>query len=251
MSRWSADYLRIALAPGEIAFARGSRKQSWTADTPAASLLPVLDAALAEPIWKAARVEVVLSQHFVRHVLTPPPGKALSPDEETTLVTASLHDLYGDLAKNWRVSVHSQPPHLGVLGAAVDGAFAGELDALLKRHGFHRVRILPLAAMAIRRLPAHMAGWWLLAEPGWVTLLGGTPSGWLHVSGMPADAGWQEHLADWVAYEGDCCTAPIPPAAWLQAVGVGSVDTPRDALLRWQVLPHENQIPGAAALLAV
>lgn len=251
MSRWSADSLRIALAPGEIAFARGSRQQSWTADTPAASLLPVLEAALTEPGWHAARVEVVLSQHFVRHVLTPPPGKALSPVEETALVTASLHELYGDLAHDWRVRAHSQPPHLGVLGAAVDGGFAGELDALLQRHDFRQIHILPLAATAARRLPARLAGWWLLAEPGWVTLLGGTPAGWLHVSAMPADADWQTRLADWIAYENDCCAAPIPPAAWLQAVGVGSVDTPRDAVLRWQVLPHENQIPGAAALLAV
>jgi len=88
VSRWSAETLRIALAPGEAALlrTRGTPTSRVLAagERDAASLLPLLDEALADPDWHGRRVEVVLSQHFVRHVLTPPPDKALSRAEEAT-----------------------------------------------------------------------------------------------------------------------------------------------------------------------
>lgn len=250
MSRWSAEPLRIALVPGEIALSRAAKQQTHATDS-AASILPVLDAALTGFDWQTQRVDVVLSQHFVRHVLTPPPGRALSLDEETALVRANLQDVYGDLAAGWRVRVHSQPPHLGVLGAAIDGDFARDLDTMLTRHGFRQIRIQPLAAVAVNRLPRHTAGWWVLAEPGWLSLFGGTPDGWQHVAGMPVDAAWHDTLADRLMHEGDGCIAAIPSSAWLHGVGLGQMAAPRDPGVRWQVLPHDSQTKGAAALLRV
>ncbi|MHB1077748.1 MAG: hypothetical protein ACYCZG_17235, partial [Thiobacillus sp.] len=111
MSRWSADSLRIALAPGEAALLRTrgtpASRVLATEERSAASLLPLLDEALADPDWHARRVEVVLSQHFVRHVLTPPPGRTLSRAEERALVGASLRNIYGDEALQWNVQVLS------------------------------------------------------------------------------------------------------------------------------------------------
>ena len=90
MSRWSSDPLRIALAPGEAALLRkvGTPASRVLAsdERSAASLLPLLDEALADPAWHSRAVEVVLSQHFVRQVLTPPPGRPLSRAEERALV---------------------------------------------------------------------------------------------------------------------------------------------------------------------
>ena len=251
MSRWSAEPLRVALTPGEIALARGTRRQSFPAGRDAMQLLPVLDEALADAAWHAPRAEIVLSQHYVRHVLTPPPGKALSPGEEVALVAASLHSLYGDLAADWRVRAHSQPPHLGVLGAAIEGGFAQALDALLTRHGFRQIHIQPLAAVAARHWSTRGAGWWVLAEAGWLSLFGGTPTGWQHVAGMPADAAWHDALADWITREGDGSAASVPPTVWLHGVGLGSVAASRDTGLRWQILPHVADVHGAAALLTV
>jgi hypothetical protein len=128
VSRSPAEPLRIALAPGEVALLRGrgtpASRVLATSELSAASLLPLLDEALADPAWRSRRVEVVLSQHFVRHVLTPPPAKALSRAEEHALVAASLREIYGDEAAHWRVQVHSQPPQYGLVGAAIDASFA-------------------------------------------------------------------------------------------------------------------------------
>ena len=111
MSPWSAEPLRIALAPGEVALRHEHDTRVLTThERSAASVLPLLDEALSDPIWRSRRVEVVLSQHFVRHVLTPPTAKALSRAEEHALVAASLREIYGDEAAHWRVEVHSQPP---------------------------------------------------------------------------------------------------------------------------------------------
>jgi len=255
VSRWSADPLRIALAPGEVALLhpRGTpaSRVLATDERSPASLLPLLDEALADPAWRSRRVEVVLSQHFVRHVLTPPPGKALSRAEERALVEASLRDVYGDAASQWNVQVLGQPPRHGLIGAAVDAAFTRQLDALLARHGFRDVAIRPLASYAARRLPAKLSGWWALAEPGWLTLFGSVGGAWLHLAGQPVEDAWAEVLPDLIAREASLTTLAIPSAAWVQAVGTGTPEQPADDDVRWQILQHDADTRGALALAGI
>lgn len=249
MSRWSADPLRILLAPGEAALLRA--QDSLVLATPergAASLLPLLDTALADAAWHSRRAEVVLSQHFVRHVLTPPPGKALSRSEENALVGASLREIYGDEANSWKIEVHSQPPQHGLLGAAVDAAFAQQLDALLARHGFRDVAVHPLVSVAARHLPKKIEGWWALVEPGWLSLFGASRGIWQHVSGQPIDDGWATILPELIARE---ALSDTLQTVWIQALGVGVVATPAASHAHWQVLPHDKWTRGALALAGV
>jgi hypothetical protein len=248
VSRWSAETLRIALAPGEAALLRGRDSRVLVApERSAASLLPLLDEALADPAWHSRRVEIVLSQHFVRHVLTPPPLKALARAEERALVAASLREIYGDEATQWRIEVHSQPPRYGLLGAAVDETLAQQLDALLARHGFRDIAIRPLASVAERRLPKRFNGWWALAEAGWLSLFGAADGIWQHVAGQPVDADWAAALPELIAREAAWATLSAP-AVWIQALGVGAVAAPAASQARWQVLPHDSKIRGALAL---
>ncbi len=252
MSRWSAETLRIALVPGEAALLnpRGTRVLTTHERSPA-SLLPLLDEALSDPDWHGRRVEVVLSQHFVRHVLTPPPGKALRRNEEAALVAASLREIYGDEAARWRVQVHSQPPQAGLVGAAVDESFAQQLDALLARHGFREVAIRPLASVAARRLPKTFDGWWALVETGWLSLFGGADGVWQHLAGQPIDADWVAALPELIEREAAWAAPPTMPTVWIQALGVGTVPTPGSGNARWQVLPHDSQVRGALALAGI
>ena len=255
MSRWSADSLRIALAPGEAALLRThgtpASRVLTTDEHGGASLLPLLDEALADPDWRSRRVEVVLSQHFVRHVLTPPPGKAISRAEERALAAASLREIYGDEAQQWNVQVISQPPQFGLVGAAVDAAFAQQLDALLTRHGFRDVTIRPLASFAARRLPRKFAGWWALAEPGWLSLFGGANGVWQHLAGQPIDDHWVDALPDLIERETGLMALALPSAVWVQAVGTGSVPKPDSGVERWEVLPHDPSARGALALAGI
>lgn len=255
MSRWSADSLRIALAPGEVALLRPrgtlASRVPATDERSAAGLLPLLDEALADPDWHGRRVEVVLSQHFVRHVLTPPPGKALSRTEERALVSASLRNIYGDDALQWNVQVLSQPPQHGLVGAAMDASFIQQLDALLARHGFREVTIRPLASVAAQHLPGKFAGWWALAEPGWLTLFGSANGVWQHISGQPVDDDWAEALPDLIEQEAASAIPAFPSAVWVQAVGTGPVPAPAADTGHWQRLPHDPDTRGALALAGI
>lgn len=249
MSRWSADSLRIALAPGEAALLHGQDTRVLPTDErSAASLLPALDKALADTAWPGRRAEVVLSQHFVRHVLTPPPGKALSRAEERALAAASLREIYGDEAGSWKIEVHSQPPQHGLLGAAVDESFAQQLDMLLDRHGFRDVAIQPLVSVAARRLPKKLDGWWVLVEQGWLSLFGISRGIWQHVSGQPIDDNWATALPDLIVREFPWSEPSEQPMVWIQAMGVGNAEAPADDRARWQMLPHDRRARGAVAL---
>ncbi|MDA8129054.1 MAG: hypothetical protein M0Z73_10205 [Betaproteobacteria bacterium] len=255
MSRWSAEPLRIALAPGEAALLRRSDSSAGrvlaTDDPAPTSLLPLLDEALADPAWRGRSVEVVLSQHFVRHVLTLPPGKTLSRMEERTLASAGLREIYGDLVDRWEVRVISQPPQFGLVGAALDAAFAHELDALLARHGFRNPALRPLGSFAARHLPPRFAGWWALAEPGWLTLFGGADGIWHHLAGQPVGDDWAEALPDLVAREAGLAALPLPASIWIQGVGMGAVLAPDSGDAHWDVLPHDASARGALALAGI
>lgn len=248
MSRWLAEPLRIALAPSEAALLRGDKRLVLTTpERSPASLLPLLDAALVDAAWRGSRVDVVLSQHFVRHVLTPPPRKAISQAEERALVAAAFRNIYGDAASAWQIEVHSQPPQHGLLGAAVDATFAQQLDALLARHGFRDITIRPLASVAATRLPSKLDGWWALVETGWLSLFNASRGIWRTVSAQPIDAGWSTQLSELIAREsvGDAL-----PTVWVHGFGVGTVATPDGDHARWQILPHDNRTRGALALVA-
>jgi hypothetical protein len=248
VSRWSVDPVRIALAPGEVALLRAPESLVLPApDRDAASLLPLLDTALADAAWHGRRAEVVLSQHFVRHVLTPPPGTPLSRTEERALVAAGLREIYGDEASSWKIEAHSQPPQFGVLGAAMDGALAQQLDALLARHGFRDVAIHPLTSVAARHLPKKLDGWWALVEPGWLSLFGANRGIWQHVSAQPIDEEWATMLPELVVREALSATLQT---VWVQALGVGRVVTPASHA-HWQVLPHDSQLRGVLALAQI
>jgi hypothetical protein len=249
--------VRIALAPGEVALLRArdpaASRVLVTAEPGAANLLPLLDEALADPAWQGRKAEVVLSQHFVRHVLTPPPGKALARAEERALVNASLREIYGDAVANWTLQVHSQPPQYGLVGAALDSAFLQQLDALLTRHGFRDSAIRPLASVAARQLPKQLQGWWVLAEPGWLSLFAVDRGVWQYCSGQPAEPDWLADLPGLIARESGLASSglasqPALPEVWIQGVGVGTVSQPAADRAHWHVLPHDNAARGALAL---
>lgn len=252
MSRSSAKALRLALAPAEIALARpGGAPVSLTTSEPGLrALLPLIDEALADPAAGARRIEVVVSQHFVRHVVTPAPGKSLSRAEEMALVRSTFESIYGDVATEWRILVHSQPPQFGLVGAALDTAFLAQLEQMLTRHRFTEVHIRPLASLAAGRLPAHFSGWWALAESGWLTLFEGSGRAWQQIVAQPVGPDWAASLPDLVARETDPALRPATTQIWLQPVGTGPVETPAaDATFDWTVLPHDLNLRGAAALL--
>jgi hypothetical protein len=244
--------VRIALTPGEIALKRpdgaSAGRVLQTADRSLTGLLPLLDDALTGADWRAHDVDIVVSQHFVRHVLTAPPHKALSREEERALVSGSFEAIYGEVSDGWRVDVVSQPPDFGLVGAAMDAGFLAQMETLLARHTFRRVAIRPLASPAARRLPRHYDGWWALVEPGWLSLFAGSGRLWHHLTAQPVGADWASTLPELIARESELVSPTPPPSVWVQLVGAIAAASPPDGPA-WTILPYRPDAQGALALL--
>jgi len=258
VSLWSRDQLRIALAPGGLALVRhhGNPGKPVASKLVACethdwqSLLPMLERELADPAWRAPRIEVVLSNQFVRLVLTPPPGKALKQAEETALVAASLREIYGEEAQGWRVRVHSQPPQFGLVGAAIDDSLAALLGDLFKRCACADWSLNPLAGIAAGR--GARADWWVLAEPGWVCVFMQSGGYVRHLSCRPVGDDWRETLPDMLSREtssaGLAGSGNATQSALIQAVGIGHASPPAAPGWNWRVMTHNSSERGVLAL---
>jgi len=258
VSLWSRDQLRIALAPHGLALLRHHGNPAKPVASKAVpcetrdwqSLMPLLERELADPAWRGARAEVVLSNQYVRYVLTPAPGKALSRLEEAALVAASFREIYGAESTDWRIRVQSQPPQFGLVGAAVDESLAIQIGDLMKRHHYTDWAFSPLASVVAQR-HAQAADWWVLAEPGWLCLFNAVSGYWRYLSSQPVDNTWRIRLPEILNREARMAgrdQAGKTQTAFIQAVGVGSATPPVAAGWHWRVAPQNSLEHGALAL---
>jgi hypothetical protein len=248
VSRWLAEPLRIALAPGEVAIRHKQETRIQPAlDNQPASLLPALEQALGETPSPRS-ISVTLSQQLVRQAITPAPGKPLRRSEEIALARATFDAIYGRESADWRISVHNQPPSEGLFAAAIDASFVDALESLLTRHGARHITIGPVLRETVRDLPNRYHGWLACIEPGWMTLLGIFQGKWRHHAVRPCNPDWQAELPDWLARE---ATALSPaPAATLALRVHGPRSAPPPDIPGWQIidLGHAPHASGAAAL---
>lgn len=259
MSRWSRDRLRIALAPNALALVRhqGSTtvpvaSKSIACDTRDwQSLMLLLEAELADAAWQASRVEVVLSNHFVRYVVTPPSGKALKQSEEAALVRASLREIYGTEANEWRIRVHSQPPQYGLVGAAIDERLATRLDEILTRAGLTHWHLQPLTTLAAQHSNQGV-DWWVLAEPGWVCLYHAVGGYWRYLSAQAVDGNWASALPEMLDREARMAGLMRPAGktqtVLVQSIGLNPLTPPATTGWHWQIAKPTTEERGALAL---
>ncbi|MHB8915908.1 MAG: hypothetical protein ACYC4K_08865 [Thiobacillus sp.] len=259
MSRWSRDRLRIALAPHALALVRhqGSAEQPVASKSIACdtrdwqSLMLLLEAELTDAVWHAPRVEVVLSNHFVRYVITPPSGKALKQSEETALVSASLREIYGAEANEWRIRVHSQPPEYGLVGAAIDERLATRLDEILARVGLTHWHLQPLTTLASQQSNGSV-DWWVLSEPGWVCVFHAVAGYWRYLSAQAVDANWPNALPEMLDREARMAGLSRPAGktqtVLIQTIGLSPITPPATTGWHWQMAKPTTDERGAMAL---
>ena len=258
MSLWSRDQLRIALAPNGLALvrhrgnpAKPTASKSIACDTRDwQSLMPLLERELADVAWRGAGAEVVLSNHYVRYVLTTPPGKALVQAEEEALAAASFREIYGAEADNWRIRVQSQPPQFGLVGAAIDESLALQLGDLFQRQNVTDWALNPLATLAAQSY-SQAADWWVLAEPGWMCLFKSAGGYWRYLSSQAVDDNWRSTLPEMLDREarmaGDNSAAKLQ-TAFIQSIGVGHGSPPQAEGWNWRLAKQSSLEHGVLAL---
>lgn len=166
----SADAL--ALLPGHAALRTGGRLLEQAAGEGWEGALAALESLLAQ-VRPRGGVRVVLSHHFSRPLLLPPPPVRLSPAEMDGWVAGRLTESYGTEAAAWRPVWQDMPPGRPVPVAVMDGARFDRLDRQLKEAGLVIGSAEPWFSVAWnrhRRVLAGRSGWLALLEPGRIAL---------------------------------------------------------------------------------
>lgn len=162
----------LALLPGHAVLRSGGRLLEQAEGEGWEGALAALDAVLdrARP---RGRVRVVLSHHFARALLLPPPSVRLSRAEMDGWVAGRLAESYGAEAAAWRPVWQDVPPGRPVPVAVMDAARFDQLAGQLKEAGLAIGSAEPWFGAAWnrhRRALAGRAGWLALLEPGRLAL---------------------------------------------------------------------------------
>ncbi len=165
--------LRIALLPGRAALAdREGQAVAEDASTGWAGALAALARLLAERKAKGT-ASVVLSQHFVRGFLLPPPVAWLSRREMQAWLVEQLREPL-DGGVGWQLVWQPARPGRPILVCAAEHAWLDALRDSLRDAGIKLGRLQPWLAVAFnRRQPVlrRASGWYALLEPGMACLM--------------------------------------------------------------------------------
>lgn len=164
-------------------------------------------------IADGSRVSIILSNHFVRYAVLPWTATLTSDEEWLAFAQQSFASTYGTAAAGWKVRVCATGFRQAKVASAVDAELIGSLQALP-----NVVSIQPYLMAAFnfqRRALRGKTAWFVLQEPGRLTLSLFGKGAWKLVRTRQAHAGWQQALADMLdrecvdSGEADCHTAMV------------------------------------------
>lgn len=161
MSRWSAERVRIGLAPARIDVAhlgarlgRGPARATGADCTPAPGQPPwqaavdALQAPLIELGLGGQAVAVVLSNHFVRYLVLPWQAELGSAAEVEQWVRLRFEQTYGAVAAEWTIRSCDGGWGRPLVACAVDSALLEQLGERLAGFGLRLGSVQPLLMAA-------------------------------------------------------------------------------------------------------
>lgn len=169
MSPLLPDRLRVMLSPTAV---RLARERGWpkrrSVDsavlpcTPGEGLLwqgsvATLEAALAEPRWQGAPLELMLSDRLLHYQLLAGQAELGSLPERQGYARFHFRQVYGPLVDDWEIRVDDPLPGTPMVACAMDRALAGSLETLAKTAGTRISRIQPGFAAAFNRMRRVLA----------------------------------------------------------------------------------------------
>jgi hypothetical protein len=213
--------VRIALAPSQVAVARGRVYREAAVDSPGwAGALKTVSGLLAGTGWRGS-ASFILSHHFAHVHYLPAPPVLLKPMEMQGWIRDYLDRQYGEAGKDWQVAWQSEPPGKPFLASSIALASLGELDEAMRSAGLKPASIRPWLAAAWSRDGRRVGkeeGWYVLAEPGRLMLasVAGRAIRSLRTASVQGDPAMP--LADLIKREalltGEAADAPV----WIDSV---------------------------------
>ena len=229
--RTRAQALQTIAVNGEAAEANDV-SESWRAPSQA------LSEALRERGARLGRVDIVLSDHFVRYLLIPWSPGLVSDKERLSFARLAFKELYGDAADSWELCLDEQPAGEGSFACAVDRALVASLRDGVARAGGRLHSLVPALADRINRYRVALKApqfCFVAAEPGRVSLAFRSKGAWRAVRSRRINEELAQALPVLLKQEAvvgdavgggvlylcpDAMPAPFPVAGW-QPVRLG------------------------------
>jgi len=260
VSRWSVsglagERLRVELRPGSVRLMRRialSRSRalsdrpirievakggSEAAPEPWRASLEAFGSGLRERRGALGRVEVVLSDHFVRYALIPWSESVVSDGDRLALARLSFRVVYGHLSDTWDLSVDQQRAGEASFACAVDRALIGELREMVSLAGGRLESVRPALAdclnshrHAIRETEFCLA----TAEPGRITLAFRSRAGWQAVRSRRSEGPPAEALP--VLLKQEAAAGPAPDGGVLYLCAADSIEMAPFAVRGWTLI---------------
>jgi hypothetical protein len=267
VSAFAGERLRVELRPGSVELVRRAalarprilttRAIEAGANAAGAEGSPglwraavdVLAAALREQRGKRGRVEIVLSDHFVRYLVIPWSGNLVGDSERLGYARLCFRDVYGHLSDGWDVCLDEQPAGQGSFACAVDRLLASALRDVVARAGARLESLTPSLADCINRHRAALKApefCLAAAEPGRISLAFRSPAGWQAVRSRRIDDPLPDTLPTLLKQEAVVGAAPEGGVLYLCAHGLS--DVPHFTVPGWRIVRLAGAvIPGRPA----
>ncbi len=153
-----------------------------------------------------SRVAVILSNHLVRYTVLPWLSSLSSGEEWLSYARHAFDSTYGAMAARWRIRVCGTGYRQPRVASAVDEDLLQPLEALA---GVVSIQPYLMAAFNSRRRTLHgKTTWFVLQEPGRLTLTLFAKGAWKRVRTCQATNDWRGCLADLLDRESAGCDEP-------------------------------------------
>ncbi|WP_154668062.1 hypothetical protein [Pseudoduganella violaceinigra] len=205
MSLLSAERVRLAVGAERIDCVR---LQGWrgTPGEPMSCALAMQDGApdfseVGDWLGKSGgRLEVVLSNTWVRYVIVPWQDALGNEALAMDFARALFQQQYGDASNGWRVTLSAFYPRRPRVAVAVDERWFAALEGLAARSGMKLAAVRPALAAVLNRVGRELPPNALLAmvEPRRLALLQLAQGQWHSVHNRMLPANWAPHLPGFI-----------------------------------------------------
>jgi hypothetical protein len=249
------ERLRVELGPASVTLVRhavfprprvlsarsietepGARRAEHTIESWRASL-DTLAVVLREQRAPPGRVEVVLSDHFVRYALIPWSESLVADSERLAFARLAFRDVYGHAADGWDVCIDEQPAGQASFASAVDRVLVAGIRDLVSLAGGVLGAVRPALAECInhhRRALKEPEFCLATAEPGRISLAFRSRAGWQAVRSRRVDGPLAETLPTLLTQEAAAASAPQGGPLYLCVPD--SVDVPPFTVPGWRLV---------------
>jgi hypothetical protein len=179
---WVGGWLRPRLLDRHAVLLPPQGTAGWEAG------IATLETLFTETAWRGRDVAVVLSAHYVRHVLVPA-GRGIGEEERLALATAVFQETFGDLARDWELRVSPAAGDAATLACGVPRALLAALRTACQGRG-RLVSVQPSLMPVFKRVRQAIgkaAGSLALVETGRITIASVENGQWKYIDSRAGD----------------------------------------------------------------